>query len=146
MKEENVQLRNGVLLVKGKGEKERTVPIATDHLNKELQKAVRRAVAGPLFVNRDTGKPYTPTAIRKALNRAAVKAKLNMRIYPHLLRHSYGTHALVAGMGLRTVQEVMGHSSSKTTEGYTHLAGEFLKEETKKFSYYIGSHKKGKKL
>ena len=77
-------------------------------------------------------------------SRACKKAKVTQRIYHHLFRHSFGTHATVAGVGLKHLQDIMGHSTSKTTELYTHLAAERLTEESKKFARYIDEQEKPK--
>ena len=143
LRAENVNLETRLMLVKGKGEKERMVPIITDRLFRELQKAKKRTGAGPLFINPRTKKPYRD--IRMAIKRAAKDAGLGvLRVYPHLFRHSFGTHATMAGVGLKHLQDVMGHCTSQVTEMYTHLAAERLKDETQKFARYIDEQKKPK--
>lgn len=139
---ERINLDTRLMLVKGKGEKERMVPITTERLFKELARLKKTIKAGYLFANPRTGKPYD--SIRKPLARACKKAKVTQRIYHHLFRHSFGTHATVAGVGLKHLQDIMGHSTSKTTELYTHLAAERLTEESKKFGRYIDAQEKPK--
>ncbi len=142
LRAESVNLDTRLMQVKGKGEKERMVPIITDRLFKELQRAKKKNPKGYLFQNPRTGKPYCD--IRMAIKRACVKAEVNQRIYPHIFRHSFGTHATMAGVGLKHLQDVMGHCTSQVTELYTHLAAERLKDETDKFARYIDERRKRK--
>lgn len=137
LKAENVQLSMNVIIVRGKGDKERIVPITTERLYITLQEALKTIKEGYLFVNPKTKKPYNPSSLSYSLYKAAKKAKIDQKVYPHLLRHSFGTHSLLAGVGLRSLQKMMGHSSVKTTEDYTHLLGDFIKFEGKKFGDYI---------
>jgi len=127
---EQVELEQGIIFVTGKGSKERIVPISTDRLMVELVK--RRDVKGWLTVNPATGRPYL--TIRKALLRAAVKAGVDKHLYHHLLRHSFGTAATVAGYDLSALQSIMGHSSPNTTGIYQHLAGDYLRSQGRKLN------------
>jgi len=124
---ENVNFSQGYMIVYGKGGKERIVPIFRK-LRVYLRKRYTR---GLLFVNPATEKEYVD--FRKALKRAADKAGLEQHVYMHLLRHSFGTHSIQSGIGLRTLQILMGHSSSQVTEIYTTLAGQYLGQEIDKF-------------
>lgn len=142
LRAEGVNLDTRLMMVLGKGEKERVVPVATERLYEELVRAKKKVKTGFLFTNPQTGKPYD--SIRKAIMRACEKAKVNQRVYHHLFRHSFGTHATVAGVGLKHLQDIMGHSTSKTTEMYTHLAGGMLKKESEKFACFIDKLKKPK--
>ena len=136
LKAENVYLDRDMILISGKGGKERLVPLMTRRLKDELARGLKKKKRGYLYLNPKTGKPWH--GIRKALKRAAIKAGIEQRVYHHLLRHSFGTHGLASGMNLRALQGIMGHSSSQTTEIYTHLVGNYLKDEGKKFGDYIG--------
>ncbi len=128
----DVDLEQGIIRIKGKGNKERVVPLLTDRLRAELRAAMARDNGSDyLLINPRTGRPYG--SIRKAIIRAGGKAGLGQRVYHHLLRHSFGTNAVLAGMNLRAIQEIMGHSTITVTEGYTHLAIEHLKQEGRKF-------------
>jgi site-specific recombinase XerD len=131
---QDVDLGFGLLYVRGKGDKERIVPITTRRLRQSLEDALQTNRTGHLCINPHTGKPWY--SIRKALLRAAEKAGIDKRVYHHLLRHNFGTHAVASGMNLRTVQEIMGHSTIKTTEIYTHMAP-FLQTESEKFSAFV---------
>lgn len=130
---ENVMLKQRLLYITGKGDKERIVPILTDRLFEELQAAVKKRRIGYLWTNpANKNKPYH--GIRKALMRAAKTAGIEQRVYHHLLRHSFGTHATIAGVGLRALQDMMGHSTTNVTELYSQLAAENIAREGGKFA------------
>jgi integrase/recombinase XerD len=100
----------------------------------------KRYKKGLLFVNPKTEKEYVD--LRKPLKRAAEKAGIDQHVYMHLLRHSFGTHSIQSGIGLRTLQMLMGHSSSQVTEIYTTLAGQYLGQEIEKFGRGAMRHSK----
>ncbi len=127
---EQIEFDHGIIFVTGKGSKERIVPITSDRLMQELQN--KRDQKGWLTVNPTTKKPYL--TIRKALLRAAKKAGIDKHLYHHLLRHSFGTAATVAGYDLSALQSIMGHSSPVTTGIYQHLAGEYLRDQGRKLN------------
>jgi len=136
---EQVEFETGVIFVAGKGSKERIVPITTDRLMAEL--ITRKKVKGWLTVNPTTKKPYL--TIRKALLRAAKKAGIEKHLYHHLLRHSFGTVATVAGYDLSALQSIMGHSSPATTGIYQHLAGEYLRVQGRKLNNMVVDSRPG---
>lgn len=79
--------------------------------------------AGPwLFPGRIPGKPLTRVAVSKAMTAAARQAELELRVYPHLLRHAFATHLLEDGVDLRTVQVLLGHGSMSSTMRYVHVS------------------------
>ena len=82
----------------------------------------------PCFVNR-WGGPLTPRSVERSLKKFLAAAGLDPAITPHALRHSFATHLLDAGADLRSVQELLGHASLSTTQIYTHVSVEKLKEE-----------------
>lgn len=135
LKKEHVRLKQRVIHVTGKGNKEGIIEITTDRLYTALKVAYEKTNSGYLFVNPKTEKPWY--SIRKAIIRAAKRAGIEDRVYAHLLRHTFGTHALMAGMDLRAVQGQLRHSTSKTTERYTHLVPELRKRQANKFNDFI---------
>lgn len=136
LRAEDIDLAFGLIYVRGKGDKERIVPITTDRLRQALEQRLKQIKTGHLSLNPKTKKPWY--SIRKALTRAAEAAGIEKRVYAHLLRHNFGTTAVAAGMNLRTVQEIMGHSTIKTTEIYTHMAP-YLQTEAAKLQAFLTS-------
>ena len=82
---------------------------------------------GPLFLG-DRGRRLARQQAWAAVKRAAVRAGLADRVSPHTLRHSFATHLLEGGADLRVVQELLGHASISTTQLYTHLTGERIRD------------------
>lgn len=130
-----VDLAAGIIRVKGKGGKERLVPIHTNRLRSALKESIAECGKGELFINPATGRPYKD--IRRALRAASERADIDKPIYHHLLRHDHGTHAALAEVDPRAVQQLLGHSNLSTTELYTHIAGEFLKTQGAKFAALV---------
>ena len=141
--------KNTVVLVRGKGGRERIVPVGTPAKNaleawlSDGRPSIRRQKAGkfiPLpvsagdhvFLNQ-RGLPLTRmgywTILRKYLDKTGIKKQAS----PHTLRHSFATHLLEGGADLRVVQELLGHASISTTEIYTHLDRDYLKEVLRTF-------------
>jgi integrase/recombinase XerD len=130
----DVDLDHGIVRARGKGSKERLVPIggkAVSALRVYLRSARGRLVRVPeerkLFLN-FRGGPLTRQGLYKIVLRHAASAGLGDRMSPHTLRHSFATHLLAGGCDLRSVQEMLGHADLSTTQLYTHLSGEELKE------------------
>lgn len=123
------------LIVRGKGDKERRVFIgrpARAAIKTYLKLArpellTGKARSGALFLNRDGGR-LSIRSVQKQVRHYAVKAGIEQRAYPHLLRHSFATHMLDNGAELRVVQELMGHSNVNTTQIYTHVTQQRQKE------------------
>jgi site-specific recombinase XerD len=127
---ENIHLERGVMIVRGKGNKQRVVPIV-DNLRPWLEKRLKEVDTGYLWTTRNN-KPITD--LKKIVKLAKERAGLKRHIYPHLLRHAFGTHATMSGVNLRSLQNIMGHTTSKTTEIYTTLSsGAMIEELTGKF-------------
>lgn len=127
---DGIDLRSGVVRIIGKGSKERLVPVgscAQAALEKYLH--VRTAAPGEhaLFVNR-FGTRLTDRSVRRLVAGYAAQLGLVGRVSPHTLRHTFATHMLDAGCDLRALQEMLGHSSLSTTQGYTHVTTRRMQE------------------
>jgi len=130
----DLDLTDGVLRARGKGSKERVVPIgrmAVDAVRRYLERGRSELVKGRsvprLFVN-FRGEPLTRQGLYKIVRRHATTAGLDDRMSPHTLRHTFATHLLAGGCDLRSVQEMLGHADVATTQLYTHLTSERLKD------------------
>jgi integrase/recombinase XerD len=132
----DVNLRAGFLRVTGKGGKTRVVPLNTAtqmRITRYLEdraRWVRDPRQRALFVT-ERGRPMTRQGFWKALRGYARRADVRLPagdVSPHKLRHSFATHLLEGGADLRVVQELLGHASISTTQLYTHLTGERIRE------------------
>ncbi len=128
---ENVDLSSDILRVHGKGDKERIVPfyplchtLLEDYLGSQRKELVKEGTQA-LFVNK-YGKKMTSRAIQQIMEKQAEKSGLNLRIHPHMFRHSFATHLLDNGADLRVVQELLGHENLSTTQVYTHVSSDKL--------------------
>ncbi len=110
----------------GKGKKDRYT-LLSQKLLAQLQEYL--ATYKPekwLFEGKGVHGQYSATSVAKILHRAAMRAAIRKKVTPHMLRHSFATHLLEQGIDLRYIQELLGHSSSKTTEIYTHVSNKKL--------------------
>lgn len=118
---EDVRLDERYLRARGKGMKERVVPIGRAAVAR-VRDYLPERVAGPyLFAGRKQNRPLRRETIWHLVRRAARHAGVRQRLYPHLLRHTFATHLIEGGAELRTVQELLGHASVATTQIYTHV-------------------------
>jgi integrase/recombinase XerD len=136
---DDLDLDGGSVRVVGKGDRERVVPVgdvavgwlrgylATGRPALAASDRARTARGGPVFLS-DQGRRLGRNHAWFAVKRAAAAAGLGDRVSPHTLRHSYATHLLEGGADLRVVQELLGHASISTTQIYTHLTGERIRE------------------
>ncbi|HEX5148252.1 MAG TPA: site-specific tyrosine recombinase [Candidatus Limnocylindrales bacterium] len=136
---EDLSTDGAFVRVIGKGDKERLVPVgdvALDWLGRWLtgpreallaQSHVVPGRGGPLFLG-DRGGRLARQQAWAAVKRASARAGLTERVSPHTLRHSFATHLLEGGADLRIVQELLGHASISTTQLYTHLTGERIRD------------------
>jgi integrase/recombinase XerC len=132
---EDVELSDGVAMVRGKGRKERLAllgPPAVSAIARWLPQ--RQNLAGPraadqpaLFLNRN-GTRLSSRSVGRLLEKYLAQAGLDPRTSPHTLRHSFATHLLDAGADIRSVQELLGHRSLATTQVYTHVNTQRLRE------------------
>ena len=141
----DVDLEAGILRARGKGSKERLVPIgstASRALVAYLGRG-RPKLAGDsgwsraLFLNHRGGR-LTRQGLYKIVQRHARTAGLDGKMSPHTLRHTFATHLLAGGCDLRSLQEMLGHADIATTQVYTHLSAERLKD------VYFDAHPRAK--
>lgn len=139
-----LDMEAGVLIAHGKGSKERIVPVgskALETLRAYLSKA-RPALVGlkdepHVFVNL-RGQALSRQGLYKIVQRHARAAGLDSRMSPHTLRHTFATHLLAGGCDLRSLQEMLGHADIGTTQIYTHLSSDRLRE------VYFDAHPRAK--
>lgn len=121
-----------LLRITGKGNKTRLVPLlpaVVDSINNYLAECPYRQQTGdPMFLGA-RGERLSPRIIQRQMQKIRLEIGLPETITPHALRHSYATHLLAAGTDLRSIQELLGHSSLTTTQRYTEVEIEKLKEE-----------------
>ncbi len=135
LKINQLHLDVGFLRVIGKGNKERLVPIgraAIQHLDTYLNESrvhvpVQNGFQNFVFLNR-RGKSLSRVMVFLIIKDLAVKIGLNKEVSPHTFRHSFATHLIEGGADLRAVQEMLGHESITTTEIYTHLDRDYLRQ------------------
>jgi integrase/recombinase XerD len=139
LKVRDIDLAEGVATVFGKGAKERVVPIgrtaqrALDVYMRETRpKLASKEGQGAVFVNAQ-GRPLTRMGIWKILRKHVRRAGVKKRVTPHTLRHCFATHLLEGGADLAAVQEMLGHADISTTQIYTHVDREYLRDIHKRF-------------
>ncbi len=132
---DDVDLRGGMLRVQGKGKKERIVPAGRcavaalrRYLAERGEDAPERTDPHAVFITARSGRRISTRSVRRMVTRHAVAAGLDPGTSPHSLRHSFATHMLAGGADLRAVQELLGHENLSTTQIYTHLSHEHLKQ------------------
>jgi integrase/recombinase XerC len=130
----DVDLARGVARVRGKGKKERLAPLGRhavaalgDYLLDPLRPRPKPAAARALFLNSRGGR-LTTRSLGRILEHACARAGLTRAATPHTLRHSFATHLLDRGADLRSVQELLGHAHLVTTQIYTHVSVERLRQ------------------
>ena len=123
---ENINLNSGLIRIMGKGRKERYIQISNtavlDILRKyyeENEPEIKKS--GYFFIN-NRGKRYTEQSIRLMLKKYTLKAGIQRKITPHMFRHSIATYLIEEGVDVSCVQQILGHSSIKTTQIYIHVA------------------------
>ncbi|NLM22340.1 MAG: tyrosine recombinase XerC [Peptococcaceae bacterium] len=135
----DLDLENGLVKVHGKGQKERIVPL-TDYACQAIKKylELRHDSEQALLLNYQNTR-LSARSVRRILNKLEKKANLHQHIYPHMLRHTFATHLLDGGADLRSVQELLGHKKLSSTQIYTHLTREKLRD------VYMNSHPRAKR-
>ena len=140
LKLSSLYLDIGFIRVIGKGDKERLVPIGSDAIryikiyrdNVRNHLTIQKNFEDILFLNK-FGKNLSRVMIFYIIKDLAKKAGITKNISPHTFRHSFATHLVEGGADLRAVQEMLGHESITTTEIYTHLDREYLRETLNRF-------------
>lgn len=125
----DIEEGNGLILVRGKGKKQRYVPLegaaaeALDRYREARQSILNAAGKSTrrLFINRRGG-PLTTRSVGRIVKQIAIAKGLPPDIHPHTLRHAFGTHMLTEGADLRAIQELLGHERLSTTQKYTQLS------------------------
>lgn len=139
LKDTDIDFSNDLIRIKGKGEKERIVPmgkVAKNLLKKYINNS-RPVILGSrksefLFISKK-GSKLNRKSVWRLLKTYVIRTKIKKNITPHTLRHSFATHLIENGADLRSVQELLGHMDISTTQIYTHLAKKKLQEIHKKF-------------
>lgn len=138
---EIVDFSRGCMIVTGKGSKDRLVIVGSRALAalEELRSVAERRFSRPVLPSEpvflsDRQEPVSPRFVERRMKRYLAEAGLPTDLSPHKLRHSFATHLLDAGADLRSVQEMLGHASISTTQIYTHVSVERLKD------IYASSH------
>ncbi|QIG41021.1 site-specific tyrosine recombinase XerD [Microbacterium sp. 4R-513] len=124
-----------VLRVRGKGSKERIVPVGSyaraaleAYLTRSRPELSRRGTASPRLFLGARGAPLSRQSAWLVIQHAADRAQLSAHVSPHTLRHSFATHLLQGGADVRVVQELLGHASVATTQIYTHVSVDALRD------------------
>jgi len=137
----DIDFDNRIMLIHGKGNKERYIPFghyASDALQQYFTAARTPIMAQHqethafVFINH-RGQQLTSAGVTYLLNQIIKRSTLTTAIHPHMLRHTFATHLLNRGADLRSVQELLGHSSLSTTQIYTHVTREHLQRDYRQF-------------
>lgn len=145
----DIDLRGRTIRILGKGNKERIVPFnqsskkaLENYLRKSREQLANKndlnAEFDHLFFN-SQGKPLTSRGVEYILKQIEIKTGCNYGLHPHMLRHTFATHLLEGGADLRVIQELLGHESLNTTQIYTHVTEESMKNQ------FLSSHPRAKK-
>jgi integrase/recombinase XerD len=139
LKVRDLDVQEGLALVLGKGARERLVPVGRPALQalivylREIRPTLARNRAeGVVFLNA-RGAPLTRMGVWKILRKQVNRAGVTKRVTPHTLRHSFATHLLEGGADLASVQEMLGHADIATTQIYTHVEREYLRDVHRRF-------------
>jgi len=141
LKLDDLRLNRQMIVIFGKGSKQRVVPVGEaaiealeQYLRLERPLLEKSAVSeGKVFLNLRDGAGLTRVGIWKILRKYALLAGIEQNVYPHMLRHSFATHLVENGANLRVVQEMLGHTSINTTQIYSHISGEMIRQVHREF-------------
>jgi integrase/recombinase XerD len=136
---EQILFDDEIVRIFGKGSKERLVPIGKvalrwidEYYRSERPAYVRPGSDSTVFLN-SRGRAFSRMGIWKIIRNYTERAGIGKEVSPHTFRHSFATHLLEGGADLRTVQEMLGHANIVTTEIYTHVDREYLREVHRSF-------------
>ncbi len=134
LKLSKIDFENQIVIVHGKGDKERMVPFYStaketvmEYIDCQRNSLLKGKKSDILFVN-NRGNALTTRSVQLMLDEIAKKTSLHMKVHPHMIRHSFATHLLDNGADLRIVQELLGHENLSTTQIYTHVTLDRLKD------------------
>ena len=129
MKVEDINLKERMGKVKsGKGSKDRIIILSKGWCRLAKKYIDRKKVKTPFLFSKKNGKQLSADTVQRVVRKAAARAGIQKEVTPHTLRHSYATHLLEAGVNIRNIQELLGHSNLNTTQIYTHVSTEQLKK------------------
>jgi len=125
---EDIDYQEGVIYIRnGKGGKDRVVPV--DHYTLDLIDHYCNGAMNGILITSNRGKEISTRQIERIVDKYAKQAQIKSRVHPHMLRHSFAVHCLKAGMNLRSVQKMLGHSSLTTTQIYLDLTADDVKKD-----------------
>ena len=129
MQLEDLNMKEHIAKVRGgKGNKDRIVILSKDWIKKYKKYLAKRKIKSPFVFAKKNSQPFSTDAVQRLVKKSAKRAGIQKKVTPHTLRHSHATHLLEAGENIRTIQELLGHSSLATTQIYTHVSLENLKK------------------
>ncbi|MCF8258664.1 MAG: site-specific tyrosine recombinase XerD [Flavobacteriales bacterium] len=136
----NIYFNEGFLKIVGKGDKERLVPLGSMAAKRisgyisevRIHRSVKKGFEDHVFLN-NRGAALSRVMVFNIVRKAAADAGIRKTISPHTLRHSFATHLIDGGADIRAVQEMLGHESITTTEIYTHMDREYLRDSIIQF-------------
>ncbi len=134
LKLSDLDIQHGFISIIGKGNRQRIVPCgkkathAVETYVTEGRPLLLRDKSSPLLIVNARGKKMSRMGFLKVIPKYRIRAGIKKNVTPHMFRHSFATHLLEAGADLRTVQELLGHADISTTQIYTHIDREYLKE------------------
>ena len=136
LKPQDIDLGNGVILIYGKGAKERRLQIGNQDVANILTEYAddysdNIDKAGYFFVNQN-GRPYSDQAVRRMISKYASLSGISMHITPHMFRHTFATSLLESDVDIRYIQEMLGHADVSSTQIYSQLVKKQLKDTYKR--------------
>ena len=136
LKAEHIDSKRKVIIIKqSKGRKDRIAPLSESIIKLLREYYILYKPLNYLFEGQTKGEAYDVRSLQQVLKQSLLKCGINKPVSLHWLRHSYATHLLENGTDLRYIQEILGHSSSRTTEIYTHVSSKSIQNITSPFDY-----------